>query len=272
MQAIGRVPGRISMRLESTKTDHDSLDESPELAALHARHPKRGVRLVVTDTGMGMNSETLRRVFEPFFTTKPVGQGTGLGLSVVHGIVQSHHGEIIAQSEPGIGTTFTVYLPAAENEQTQVAPAEKGKSENTAPESGRNVVQHILYLDDDGALVGLVRRLLERQGWRVSAFVNQQKALAALRADPGAFDLVVSDYNMPGLSGLDVAREVRNIRPDLPVVVASGFVDEELQANAREAGVREVIFKAEAMQSFCEVIAGVLAKTAGRAKAPDPTP
>lgn len=265
MQAIGGVPGRISMRLERIKSDKYLFDQNPELQVLLARHPGGLLRLVVTDTGSGMGSETQKRIFEPFFTTKRIGEGTGLGLSVVHGIVQSHHGEITVHSEPGKGTTFTVYLPAAEA-QVQTASAHAGKTANTAPGSARAVVQHILYLDDDGALVGLVRRLLERRGWRVSAFVNQEEALAALRADPGAFDLVVSDYNMPGLSGLDVAREVRNIRSDLPVVIASGFVDEELEANAKEAGVREVIFKAEAMQRFCDVIAGVLAKAAPAGK------
>ena len=265
MQAIGGVSGRISMRLERTKSDKYFLDENPELQVLLGRHPGGVLQLVVTDTGSGMDNETRQRIFEPFFTTKRIGEGTGLGLSVVHGIVRSHHGEIIVHSEPGKGTTFTVYLPAAEA-QVQAASAHAGKTANTAPGSARAVVQHILYLDDDGALVGLVRRLLERRGWRVSAFVNQEEALAALRADPGAFDLVVSDYNMPGLSGLDIAREVRNLRSDLPVVIASGFVDEELEAEAKEAGVREVIFKAEAMQRFCDVIAGVLAKAAPAGK------
>ena len=270
MQAIGGVSGRISMRLERAKSDQYFFDENPELQALLARHPGGLLQLVVTDTGSGMDSETRKRIFEPFFTTKRIGEGTGLGLSVVHGIVQSHHGEITVHSEPGKGTTFTVYLPAAEA-QIQAASAHAGKTANTAPGSARAVVQHILYLDDDGALVGLVRRLLERRGWRVSAFVNQEEALAALRTDPGAFDLVVSDYNMPGLSGLDVAREVRNIRSDLPVVIASGFVDEELEANAKEAGVREaadpvveaasagVVARAEAAEAAEAVTAGVVA-------------
>jgi CheY-like chemotaxis protein len=115
--------------------------------------------------------------------------------------------------------------------------------------------QHILYLDDDEALVFLVERLLKRRGFRVSGFMNQLAALDALRADPARFDLVVSDYNMPGMSGLDVAREVRAIRADLPLAVASGFVDEALQTQAAEAGVRELIFKANAAEELCEALA-----------------
>ena len=118
--------------------------------------------------------------------------------------------------------------------------------------------QHILYLDDDESLVFLVKRLLERRGYRVSGHTDQREALNALRADAAGFDLVVTDYNMPGMSGLDVAREVRAIREDLPVAVASGFIDEALRAQAGGAGVRELIFKANAVEDLCEAIARLL--------------
>jgi CheY-like chemotaxis protein len=113
----------------------------------------------------------------------------------------------------------------------------------------------ILYLDDDESLVFLVQRLLERRGFRVSGYIDQREALDALRADPAAFDLVVTDYNMPGMSGLDVARAVRLIRPDLSVAIASGFIDETLQMQAEGAGVRELIFKANAVEELCEAFA-----------------
>jgi len=266
MQGIGRLPGRISMRLERAIPDEDALRETPGLQAFIDKHPEGLLGIVVTDSGAGMDGETRKRIFEPFFTTKRVGEGTGLGLSVVHGIVQSHHGQITVRSEPGIGTVFTVYLPATEAEQMQPTSADAVKAAGQSKEAASEVAKHILYIDDQGILVSLVRRLLEKRGWRVSAYVNQEEALAALRAEPDAFDLVVSDYNMPGLSGLDVAREVRNIRSELPVVIASGFVDEELQANAKEAGVREVILKAAAMENFTDVIAGLLAKEANSTK------
>jgi len=266
MQAIGSLRGRISMRLERANPEGESNDNSLELRKLYAEHLGGLLRIVVTDTGAGMDNETCKRVFEPFFTTKRVGEGTGLGLSVVHGIVRSHNGGITVQSEPGMGTTFTVFLPTATAAQTQATPERERKAVKATAEFALEDAQHILYPDDEGILVSLVRRLLEQRGWRVSAFVDQEEALAALRGDPEDFDLVVSDYNMPGLSGLDVAREVRNIRSDLPVVIASGFVDEELRANAKEAGVRELIFKAEAMEKFCDVIAEVLAKEANATK------
>ena len=115
--------------------------------------------------------------------------------------------------------------------------------------------RHILYLDDDDTLVFLVRRLLERRGYKVTAFTEQQQAIDALRADPQAFHLLMTDYNMPGMSGIDVARAVLAIRPDLPVAVASGYISDELQAEASAAGVTEVVFKTDAVEAFCEIVA-----------------
>jgi len=135
-------------------------------------------------------------------------------------------------------------LPREENARMAV---------DAARDIGRG--RHILYLDDDESLVFLVSRLLERSGYRISGYTDQRDALNALRADPLAFDLVVTDYNMPGMSGLDVAREVRIIRADLTVAIASGFIDETLQQQAEGAGVRELIFKANAVEDLCEAFA-----------------
>ena len=112
--------------------------------------------------------------------------------------------------------------------------------------------RHILYIDDDESLVFLVTRLLERRGCKISGYVDSRQALAALRANPASFDIVITDYNMPGLSGLDVAREVRTIRPDLPVMIATGFMDETLRAKAESAGVQEVVFKGSGTEDLCE--------------------
>ena len=130
----------------------------------------------------------------------------------------------------------------------------------------RHWPMRILYIDDDESLVFLVRRLLDRGGYRVSGYVNQREALDALGADPTAFDLVVTDYNMPGMSGLHVAREVRAIRDDLPVAIASGFIDEELRAKAGAAGVRELIFKANSAEAVCEAIARLAQAVGDRSK------
>ena len=124
--------------------------------------------------------------------------------------------------------------------------------------------QHILYIDDDESLVFLIKRLLERRGFRFSGYTDQAEALKALRANPADFDLVVSDYNMPGLSGLDVAREVNLIRPDLPVAVASGFIDEALRDQAVDAGVCELIFKANAVEDLCDAFARLAQSVSGK--------
>jgi CheY-like chemotaxis protein len=207
------------------------------------------VRLRVRDNGPGMDKATQARVFEPFFTTKPVGEGTGLGLSVVHGIAQKHSGAIFVESGLGAGTTFTLLLPVA---------ADKASPDRAVatPEASLRLDggRHILYLDDDEAMLFLCARLFERRGHRVTTFIHQTEALAALKADPFAFDLLVTDFNMPGPSGLDVTRAALAIRADLSIVMASGFIDDALQRAAAEAGVVELILKASDINEFCETV------------------
>lgn len=271
MQAMREGPGCINMVLDILTFDAVPVSIRPQLHALHASHPENVARLVVSDDGPGMDAATLERLFEPFFTTKPPGEGTGLGLSVVHGIVQTHGGAIEVQSALGKGTTFTIYLPVAK--WTGEAPNATGAAYAAASviSGGRNERRHILYLDDDEALVSLMKRLLERRGYRVSSFVSQEEALAALRAAPDAFHVVVTDYNMPGMSGLDVARAVRTIRADLPVAVASGFVDEALRENADQAGVREVIFKADDLEAFCAAVQRLVEGSGNASQSASPT-
>ena len=252
MQAMRSGPGRISIRLDTVRLDDALVQTHPALRMLHEKCPGSTLRLAVIDTGPGMDTLTLSRIFEPFFTTKPVGEGTGLGLSVVHGIVQRHDGAITVASQPGLGTVFTIYLPAVTT-GADVTVAE-GDAAGTTPTLSLDGGKRILYVDDDESLVFLVTRLLERRGGQVNGYTNQTEMLAALRAEPAGVDLVVSDYNMPGLSGLDVAREVRLIRDDLPVAIASGFVDEDLRTQAAVAGVCEVIFKATGVDEFCEIV------------------
>lgn len=250
MQAISTNAGRITIRLDSVVLDPDTRESNPLLAALHERCAGRIARLAITDDGPGMDATTILRIFEPFFTTKPVDQGTGLGLSVVHGIVQAHEGVIVVDSAPGKGTIFTIYLPAIATSAPVSEDSDRTTASTLVPANAET--PRILYIDDDESLVFLVARLLERREYRITGFTDQREALAALRANPGGFGLVVSDYNMPGMSGLDVAREVRAIRPDLPVAIASGFIDETLVAEARGAGVRELIFKANMVEELCD--------------------
>ena len=224
-----------------------TLDEASARFDLNLR-PGRYARIVVSDTGHGMNAATQRRIFEPFFTTKPAGKGTGLGLSVVHGTMQAHEGAIIAHSEPGKGSRFELYFPHAR----EVAAALGPTGETRPASEGRG--QHILYIDDDEAQVFLIKRMLERWGYRVSAYLEQREALDALLGGELRFDLVVTDFNMPGMSGLEVARAIRDAQPDLPVIVVSGYITDALRTQAEAAGVRELISKPHEVEELRDVI------------------
>ena len=238
VQDQGR-PGVIDVRLES----HTRVEARGDL------RPGRYACLTVRDNGPGMDEATRTRVFEPFFTTKPAGKGTGLGLAVVHGIVHAHEAHIEVESTPGEGSTFRIYFPAVEVPLADViAPAPVA-----TPVQGKG--KHVLYLDDEEAIIFLMKRLLERRGYRVSGYTEPRKALAAARADPGQFDLAVTDYFMPGMSGLEVAQALKEIRPDLPVVMASGYISEELRAKAPAVGIRELIYKPNTVEDLCEAVA-----------------
>ena len=211
--------------------------------------PGHYARLTVRDNGAGMDEATRSRIFEPFFTTKPKGKGTGLGLSVVHGIVKTHEASIEVECTPGAGSEFHIYFSAIDAPIVAVAvPAV-----DTLPFNGQG--KHILYVDDEEAVVFLMQRLLERQGYRVSGFTNPGEALAAARVDAAQFDLAVTDYNMPGISGLDVAIALKEIRADLPVILASGYITEELRAKAPAAGIRELIYKPDTVDDLCAAVA-----------------
>jgi PAS domain S-box-containing protein len=214
--------------------------------------------LWVSDSGVGMDAATRERIFEPFFTTKPVGQGTGLGLSVVHGILSAHHGAIAVDSEPGQGSTFHLYFPvveppsAAAVAMTGVAPA--------AALHGHG--EHVLYVDDDETMVVMVERILERRGYRVSAYRNAHEAVEAVRDHPDDFDVVVTDFNMPDFSGMDVAHELTRIRPRLPVVICSGYITDELRDEARLAGVRGLLEKENTIEELGGLVGRILAQEA----------
>ncbi|MFT3720618.1 ATP-binding protein [Pseudorhodoferax sp.] len=214
-------------------------------------------RVSVRDDGPGMDAATLERIFEPFFTTKQVGQGTGLGLAVVHGVMRSHGGAVDVQSAPGRGSRFMLYFPA-----TDAPPAPPAA---TAPASAPAVAgtgQHVMYVDDDEALVFMVRRLLDRRGFRVTGFTDPHAAAAALRENPQAWDLVVTDYNMPGYCGVDLVREARGIRADLPVALASGYVTAEIEREALAEGARALIHKPNDVQELCATVQRLLQENA----------
>ncbi|MBA3598545.1 MAG: PAS domain-containing protein [Methylibium sp.] len=236
--------GRIEVGID--RAVFDSASASAGLAPGHYAH------LWVSDDGCGIDAATGERIFEPFFTTKPVGQGTGLGLAVVHGIVTAHGGAITLESRVSQGSSFHLYFPLVEPE---IETLPDGRRERVAAGAG----EHVLYVDDDEIMVLTVERLLQRAGYRVSGYLDAREALAALRAQPQSFDLVVTDFSMPVLSGIDVAREVRLLRADLPVVISSGYITDELRAEAARLGVNRLLHKEHTVEELDALVHRILA-------------
>lgn len=195
--------------------------------------PGRYVRLTVRDTGRGMDRATRERIFEPFFTTKAPGEGTGLGLSVVHGIVTSHGGAIDVESAPGVGTTFAVYLPAGSATEVQRPPAPAARVYGS---------EHLLVVDDDLALATVTQRVLERAGYRVTMRTSGPAALALLSSG-AACDLLLTDETMPGLTGMQLAEAVHRLRPELPIILSTGLAEAPETAALVAVGVRETLLK-----------------------------
>jgi len=217
--ALGDDGGRITFTVRPGDAD----DGAPAAALLE-----------VSDDGAGMPADVRDRIFEPFFTTKPGDKGTGLGLSVVHGIVQSHGGEITVRTEEGRGTTFCVHLPVATGEPPLQLP-------HVPPQLRPGC--RVLLLDDETTLLRVLARGLERANIEVAPFPDPHDALAALEAAPGAFDVLVTDYDMPRMNGSEVARRARMLRADLPIVLCSGFLTERATQAALDAGATRVLTK-----------------------------
>ena len=230
-----------------------TLSEAYADAALISLHsdltPGPYLRLTVSDTGHGMEARVRERIFDPYFTTKPVGEGTGMGLAVVQGIIKSHGGAIGVQSAPGKGTSIDIFLPriAAENgHEVQAAEPVRGGNER------------ILFVDDEQALVELGQELLQDLGYHVTTETSSSKALEMFRTKPDAFDLVISDMTMPGLTGRELARELLAIRPDIPIIMCSGLTEFLNEGEAREAGVRQFLMKPYSAGSLATAIRKLL--------------
>ncbi len=249
-QAMDGRPGEITVALHSIDIDAAQALRLGELA------PGPHACLSVADNGPGMDEATRRRIFEPFFTTKAPGSGTGLGLSVAHGIVKAHRGAIDVHSAPGQGARFDVYLPLAPG------AVEAGLPLPAAPAHAPAVAgRHVVYVDDYEALVFLAARLLRKHGYRVSTFVSGDEALAWFREHDEPVDLLVTDQNMPGMSGVELARAVRDCRPGQRVAIVSGHVNEALLQQARAAGVDEVLGKQDSMDALAESVRQLLEGT-----------
>jgi len=196
--------------------------------------PGHYVRMTVTDAGHGMDRAVMERIFEPYFTTKGPGKGTGMGLALVHGIVKSHCGAITVHSEPEKGTTFDVYLPRIES---TVEP------EALPSEPLRKGTESVLFVDDEEPLVRMVQQMLKRLGYDVTARTSSVEALETFRAQPDKFDLVITDQTMPNMTGVELAKELMRIRPNVPIILATGFSEMVTPEKARAMGIREYIMK-----------------------------
>jgi CheY-like chemotaxis protein len=195
-----------------------------------------------------MEESTLERIFDPYFTTKEVGEGSGLGLAVVQGIVKRHEGAIRVRSKPGKGTVFEIRFPRIERGREPAEDAPRGLAGGT---------ERILFVDDEEPLAALGERMLVRLGYRVTTKTSSIEAIELFRSKPDAFDLVITDYTMPDMTGGDLAREVMRLRPGIPVILCTGYSEMVSEDAAKELGVGAFIMKPLSLRDLALVIRGI---------------
>ncbi len=237
--------GVLSTGLSNIDADASLISLYPDLAAGPC------VRVTVSDTGHGMDAAVRERIFDPYFTTKKVGEGTGMGMAVVLGIIKSHGGAISVYSEPGEGTTFHIFLPRIDSDST---------AEIAEDESYQGGAERILFVDDEEILTEMGQELLESFGYHVLSTTSSVEALNIFKADPSAIDLVITDMTMPGLTGKELAKELMAIRPEIPVILCTGFCETFNEKQAKDAGIREVVMKPYSAHNLDKVIRKVLAE------------
>ena len=208
------------------------------------------VRLIVRDTGVGIDPDIIDRIFDPFFTTKDTGEGTGMGLAIVHGIITSHGGRITIESVQGDGTTFTLYLPCL------VDPV----AVETAPvsECAPGGSERILFVDDEDTLTQLGKERLEPLGYDVVTHTSSLEALREFQANPHAFDLVITDQTMPAMTGLHLIERLRHARSDIPVILCTGFSHMVNAKSVEALGIEAVVIKPEGLEELALTIRRVL--------------
>ena len=215
--------------------------------------PGRYMKLEVSDTGYGISQEVKEKIFVPYFTTKKIGEGTGLGLAVVHGIIKSHHGHITVYSEPGQGTTFHVYLPLTEEKAVALPP-----KETIADLTGNG--EGILFVDDEHQIREFADKLFSRHGYKVTTAIHGVQALEEFQEHPDQYDLIITDMTMPYMSGAELAQKLLGIRPDLPIILCSGQSELINREKALAMGVFEYLSKPVVKQEFLSVASRALDK------------
>ncbi|MBL7174610.1 MAG: response regulator [Desulfobacteraceae bacterium] len=235
--------GVLEITLENMEFDEDAAKYQSDMS------PGNYVRLTVSATGHGIDPNIVERIFDPHFTTKEAGEGTGMGLAMVHGIVKTHGGAISVDSEPGKGTTVHVYLPAVKN---AVVPEMKTIGELP----GGN--ERLLLVDDEKAIVDTVQLMLERLGYNVEVMTSSIEALEAFRARPQAFDLVITEQSMPNMTGLDLSKTLMQIRSDIPIILCSDFNEVISEEKAAVMGIKALAMKPLVISEIAVIIRGVL--------------
>jgi len=235
--------GVIVVTLKNVELDEEAAAQYTDL------NPGRYVNLVVSDTGHGISLEEFDRIFDPYFTTKELGKGTGMGLAVVHGIVKGHNGLITVESELGKGTTFNIFFPAVEKEA--MVETETGEELPSGDE-------RILFIDDEESLVKMGHQILERLGYKVETTISPIEALELFRSKPDQFDLVITDLTMPKMTGDKLVKEILNIRPDIPIILCTGFSEKIDEKKANAIGASDYIEKPLDKRDFAFNIRKVL--------------
>jgi CheY-like chemotaxis protein len=235
--------GVLTVDLSNVELDSEFVSNHPDLK------PGPYIKLAVTDTGHGIHPSILQQIFDPFFTTKEKGKGTGLGLSVVHGIVHSHGGTIYCYSEPGKGSAFEVYLPAVER---HLKPEER--IEKPIPTG----IERILLIDDEPALVNMGERILKSLGYNVTTRTSSIEALELFKAQKNRFDLVITDMTMPQMTGENLSKELMKIRPEIPIILCTGFSARIDEKKALDMGIRAFVSKPILKREIAETIRAVL--------------
>jgi len=206
--------------------------------------------LSVTDTGCGIEDAILSKIFDPYFTTKPQGRGTGLGLAVVYGIVRQYHGDIQVYSEVQKGTCFNIYLPVIDHDE----PAQPALPAARLPSGS----ERILLVDDDAAVLALEKQMLTRLGYEVMEMVNSADALKNFQAQPQSFDLVITDLTMPNMTGDQLAGAILQIRPDMPIIICTGFSEKIVQSKFNRIGIKGVLMKPMVLADLAGLVRNVL--------------
>jgi two-component system cell cycle sensor histidine kinase/response regulator CckA len=245
IDAMKEQGGILEVILEKVELNEAAAVPDPDL------EPGHFLKLTVGDTGHGMTPEVMKRVFEPFFTTRAVGECTGMGLAVVHGIVKNHGGAVTVQSEPGKGSIFQVYLPISEKE------VRRGREVTGSIPGGH---ERILFVDDEKLVVDAVKEMLDHLGYRVTAKTGSVDALELFKREADRFDMVITDLIMPELTGLEMAKEILKIKPGIPLMVFTGFSERIDEKEAKAIGIDAVLKKPLLMRELAQKIRNVLDK------------